>query len=209
MPNCPTCGWPTNCGIPETVECDGQAICPTCKRMRNVYFADEGTSGFVPPDPFHDTTTQEDTLDALTSHADADRQSNAYKEQMRELTADPTPSELEDALGWLEAYASIGGTSQVAVMASDYGDTLRRILTEQADRIAHDPWSKADGHNWLFCDHPMCAMVRSYEQQVAQLTAERDWLARELLDVQPEIRRTPLTLAEIIAEAQAAARGDA
>lgn len=44
---CPTCGWDR--GIPETEECDGEAVCPTCKRMRNVYHADEGTSGFVPP----------------------------------------------------------------------------------------------------------------------------------------------------------------
>ena len=44
---CPCCGWPTN---RESEECDGQAICPVCQRMRNTYHSDEGTSGFVPPD---------------------------------------------------------------------------------------------------------------------------------------------------------------
>jgi hypothetical protein len=42
------------------------------------------------------------------------------------------------------------------------------LRNAQAER--HDPWSKADNHNWQFCDHPVCAMVRQYEQQ---LEAER------------------------------------
>jgi hypothetical protein len=33
--NCPTCGWPRDCGIPELDECDGQAICPTCNGSGN------------------------------------------------------------------------------------------------------------------------------------------------------------------------------
>jgi hypothetical protein len=49
---CKTCGWPPN--EPTLADASITAIeCPGCRRMRQTYTADEGTSGFL---PFHTPT---------------------------------------------------------------------------------------------------------------------------------------------------------
>lgn len=35
----------------------------------------------------------------------------------------------------------------------------------------HDPWTKDNNHNYLFCEHPTCSMVREYETTVDGLLA--------------------------------------
>lgn len=35
----------------------------------------------------------------------------------------------------------------------------------------HDPWSKADHHNWQFCDHPVCELTRQLEAERTKYAA--------------------------------------
>jgi hypothetical protein len=63
-----------------------------------------------------------------------------------------------------------GGGSTLYECNAPREDVLHALHLDKAG--AHDPWSKDNGHNWCFCEHPVRVLVRKYEADLEAKEAE-------------------------------------
>jgi hypothetical protein len=103
----------------------------------------------------------------------------------------PTDAELAEMLAQCEECFAVMGPSQYGACTpcKNLPATIHALQTFRAQDAAkdaemvHDPWTKDDGHNWLFCDHPTCKVVRGYERELEQKDAELVGLREAVLRV--------------------------
>lgn len=75
--------------------------------------------------------------------------------------------ELEGQIG-VEVEVCRQWRASAELLAHETASLRTRAEQAEAERD-HDPWSKADHHNWQFCQHPVCKMVRNYEAEITRL----------------------------------------